>query len=95
MAIATPVKFARLEARVSPEQKALMQRAAALQGETLTQFVVHSAQRAAELSIQEHTTLFLTPLETRRFVEALLDPPAPNAALRAAAAQYEQVMAER
>ncbi len=95
MAMAAPARFERLEARVSPEQKALMQRAAALAGETLTQFVVSSAQRAAERRIQEHTTLFLTPLESRRFVEALLDPPAPNAALRAAAAHYEEVMAGR
>ncbi len=93
--MAASVKVERLEARVSPEQKALMQQAAALEGETLTQFVVSSAQRAAERSIQEHTTLRLTALESRRFVETLLSPPAPNAALRAAAAHYEQVMAGR
>ena len=95
MGVATPPRFERLEARVSPEQKALMQQAANLEGATLTHFVVSSALHAAEEKIREHTVLTLTPLESRRFVEALLDPPAPNAALRAAAAHYEQVMAER
>ena len=38
---------ARLEARVSAEQKALFERAAALQGLSLTDFLVQSAQAAA------------------------------------------------
>jgi uncharacterized protein (DUF1778 family) len=84
----------RLEARVSPEQKELMQRAAALEGQTLTHFVVSSAQRAAEQTIREHEVLMLTPQESRQFVEALLNAPTPNAALRAAARHYQQVMAE-
>jgi len=95
MGAATPPRLERLEARISPEQKALMQRAANLEGDTLTHFVVSSALHASEERIRQHTVLVLTPLESRQFVEALLDPPAPNAALRAAAVHYEQVMAER
>ncbi|MGH6959741.1 MAG: DUF1778 domain-containing protein, partial [Dongiaceae bacterium] len=37
----------RLEARISRDQKTLFQRAAELQGRTLTDFVVSSAQDAA------------------------------------------------
>ena len=95
MAMAHQRAVERLEARVSPAQKDLMQRAAALEGETLTHFVVKSAQRAAEQIIREHEVLVLTPQESRQFVEALLNAPPPNAALRAAAAHYQRVMAER
>ena len=38
-------KTARLEARITPDQKALLERAAALSGRTLREFVVSSAQR--------------------------------------------------
>ena len=38
---------ARLEARISPTQKSVLQRAAALSGRTLSEFVVASAQEAA------------------------------------------------
>ncbi|MGI8913533.1 MAG: DUF1778 domain-containing protein [Chloroflexota bacterium] len=95
MALRSQRAVERLEARVCPEQKALLQRAAALAGETLTHFVVNSAQRAAEQTIREHEVLLLTPQESRQFVEALLNAPAPNAALRAATTHYLGVMAEQ
>jgi uncharacterized protein (DUF1778 family) len=38
---------ARLEARISPETKALLQKAADLQGRTLTDFVIASVQAEA------------------------------------------------
>jgi uncharacterized protein (DUF1778 family) len=47
-----PQRGERLEARVSAEQKALMERAAALEGRSLTDFVVGSAQAAAAATIR-------------------------------------------
>ena len=44
---------ARLEARISVEQKAVLQQAAALSGRTLSEFVVASAQEAANRVIQD------------------------------------------
>ena len=41
----TAAKRERLEARVSPEQKALIERAARLEGRSVTDFLVRSAQR--------------------------------------------------
>ena len=81
---------ARLEARVSTEQKAMLQRAATLSGRTLSEFVVASAQEAASRVIQEHETIHLSRAEQIAFVSALLDPPAPNARLRKAAAAYRK-----
>jgi uncharacterized protein (DUF1778 family) len=81
-------RSARVEARVTPEQKKLLERAAALEGRSLTDFVLSSAQAAAAEPISRHELLKLTPDDQDVFVAALLKPPAPNKALRAAAAHY-------
>jgi uncharacterized protein (DUF1778 family) len=80
----------RLEARVSSVQKDLAQRAADLQGRTLSEFVAASVREAAERAIREHEVITLTARESRAFVEALLAPPAPNPHLRALAARYRR-----
>lgn len=79
---------ARLEARISMEQKALFQQAAMLSARTLSEFVVASAQEAAARIVQTHETMKLTRDEQIRFVSALLAPAEPNARLREAAQQY-------
>ena len=79
---------ARIEARVSPEQKELFERAAAIEGVTLTDFAISSMQRAAARVVQEHTVMELSLRNQRAFVEALQNPPEPNEALREAAKAY-------
>jgi uncharacterized protein (DUF1778 family) len=86
--------MARLEARISPETKALLQKAAALEGRTLTDFVVASVQAEACRVIQQHQTLKLSLEDSQAFVDALLNPPKPNEALKAAVLRYKQVMAD-
>lgn len=81
---------ARLEARISADQKTLLQRAAALSGRTLSEFVVASAQEAASKVIQEHAAIQLSRSEQIAFVSALLDPPKPSARLRRAAAAHRR-----
>jgi len=83
-------RAARLEARLSVEQKAVLQQAATLSGRTLSEFVIASAQEAATRVIQEHETIRLSRAEQIAFVTALLDPPAPTERLRQAAAAYRQ-----
>lgn len=85
-------RSARLEARVSAEQKATLQQAASLSGRTLSEFVVASAQEAASRVIQEHAMVRLSRSDQVAFVSALLDPPEPNARLRQAAAAYRKQM---
>ena len=85
-------RSARLEARISVEQKTVLQRAATLSGRTLSEFVVASAQDAATRVIQEHETIRLSRVEQIAFVSALLKPPASNARLRRAAAAYRKQM---
>lgn len=84
------VRDARLEARVSAAQKELLQRAAALSGRTLSEFVVASAQDAARRVLAEHESIRLSREEQVAFVQALLSPPGPNARLKRAAKAYRQ-----
>jgi uncharacterized protein (DUF1778 family) len=86
-----PTRQARIEARISPKQKRLFERAAALEGVTLTDFAISSMQRAATRALEEHTTIELSERSQKIFVEALMSPPEPNAALRAAAKAYAKM----
>lgn len=86
--------MARLEARITPEIKALLQKAADLEGRTLTDFVVATVQREAYRVIEQHQRLKLSIEDSEVFVDALLNPPKPNEALKAAALRYKQVISE-
>lgn len=80
--------LARIEARVTAKQKRLFERAAKLAGVTLTDFMISSMQRAATQTIQEQAMLRLTERDQQAFINALLNPPEPNEALRKAAKAY-------
>ncbi|WP_066375608.1 type II toxin-antitoxin system TacA family antitoxin [Anabaena sp. CA = ATCC 33047] len=88
----TSSKVERLEARITKEQKELFQRAADIQGRTLTDFVISSVLKAANEVIQENEMMVLSRQDQEVFVEALLNPPAPSEKLRAAAQRYKQNM---
>jgi uncharacterized protein (DUF1778 family) len=63
----------RIEARVTGELKQLFQRAADLEGCTLTDFVIHSAVEAAKRAVREYELIDLTAQDRMAFVEALLN----------------------
>lgn len=84
----------RLEARISSDQKALFQKAAELQGRTLTDFVIASVHDAAVRTIEEMRSLQLDADESRVFAEALLNPREPNLKLKAAARRYIELSGE-
>ena len=84
-------KTARLEARLTDEQKVLFQHAADLTGRSLTEFVVSSAQEVAARTVREHEVLTLSGRDRQIFVEALLKPNAPNKRLRQAAGRYRRI----
>jgi uncharacterized protein (DUF1778 family) len=86
------LKEDRLEARITPAQKHLIARAAALRGTSITEFVVASAQEAATAAIKESELLSLRGEARDAFVKAILNPPSPNQALRKAARRYRQQM---
>src|SRR5258707_6853711 len=80
----------RFDARLNEEQKILIQRAADLEGRTMTDFVLHSAETAAERTIEERAMLVLSASETERFVNTILNPAEPGHVLRAAARHYKK-----
>jgi uncharacterized protein (DUF1778 family) len=95
MAAATAkAKRERLEARITPEQKALFQRAADLTGRSLTDFVVSSVQAAAEEAIEQHHVIHLSARDSLIFAEAILNPAEPNEHLRAAARRYRELFGD-
>ncbi len=82
---------ARIEARVSAEQKRLFERAAEIEGVTLTDFAISSMQRAAVRVVEEYASMELTQRSQQAFVKALMNPPEPKRALRDAAKAYSKI----
>jgi uncharacterized protein (DUF1778 family) len=89
MANRARAKTYRFDARLNKDQKTLIQKAADLEGRTMTDFVLHSAEAAAEKAIQERAMFILTARETEAFVDAILHPRQPGRVLREAARQYK------
>jgi uncharacterized protein (DUF1778 family) len=77
-------RIARLEARLPASVYAMLKRAAELKGRSITDFVVDAAQDAAQRVIEEDGIIRLSAEDQARFAQALLNPPAPNAALKRA-----------
>ena len=80
----------RLEMRISSDEKQLLEEAAERRGLTLTAFVLSNAHEAAVRTLETAHVIELTRDDQYRFVEMLLNPPAPSARLRAAAAEYRE-----
>jgi uncharacterized protein (DUF1778 family) len=78
---------ARLEARISPELHALLKRAAALQDQTLTDFVIAAVHEAAQRAIEQAEVVRLSLADQERFAHALLSPPPATPALTRAFAR--------
>jgi uncharacterized protein (DUF1778 family) len=80
----TDTQISRLEARLPTSVYATLKRAAELQGRTVSDFVVSAAHEAAQRAIEAQEIIRLSAEDQRRFAEALINPPEPNAALRRA-----------
>jgi uncharacterized protein (DUF1778 family) len=83
----------RIEARIAPDALAAVKRAAEIQGRSISDFVVAAAQEAANRTIEQAHVIRLSLEDQRRFAEAILNPPAPNKALRRAAKAYKALIA--
>ncbi|MBF0137939.1 MAG: DUF1778 domain-containing protein [Magnetococcus sp. DMHC-1] len=82
----------RLQMRVTPERRNLLEQAARLTGRSLSQFVLDSAEQAAIRTIEEQRVLRLTQRDSDFLVAALLNPPVPGERLRKAATRYQEMM---
>lgn len=82
--VTPPKGRARLEARVASEKKERYERAAALEGRSLTDFIVTHLDSAADEVINHQHRITLSARGAEAFVALLLNPPEPNEHLRAA-----------
>lgn len=85
-------KTARLEARITPNLQALLKRAAEIEGRSVTDFVVAAVQEAAEKRIEQSQVMRLSLEDQKAFVDAILNPPEPNAALKRAFARHRELI---
>lgn len=81
----------RLEARVPRDLKQLFQRAADLQGVTLSDFIIASSRKAALQTVEEQQIIKLSVRDSRKFLKALISPGRPNAKLRAALKRHRLI----
>jgi uncharacterized protein (DUF1778 family) len=92
--INTAVKTARLEARINPELRAMLQQAAELEGCKVTEFVTSALQEAARRTISAAHVLKLSIADQEIFATALIDPPAAAPALERAFARRRDLLAK-
>jgi uncharacterized protein (DUF1778 family) len=93
MATATATRGERLDARVTREEKEMIETAASLSGTSASDFIRMATRQAALNTIREHEVLTLNEEAKRVFVEALLNPPKPNEKAMAAARRLKQEIA--
>jgi len=91
--VAFALRTERTEARLLPEQKKRIERAARLKGLSLSDFIVQHADEAAKKTIEEHTSWTLSDRDRDVFVQALLNPPRPSIRMKRAVRRYKQQVA--
>lgn len=72
----------RINIRTTPEAKAMIERAAALMGTTVSAFMIQNAYEAAQRLVADWETVTLSDRDRDAFLSALDHPPEPNEALR-------------
>lgn len=86
--MATSPKKERLEFRCTTRQRELIDKAVRLSGRSVTDFVLDAVQEAAMETIKSFETMQVNADDSVALAKALLNPPKPNAKLRAAARRY-------
>ena len=79
----------RLDFRLSPEHKALIERAASVQGQTVSSFANAVLVKAADEIIQSESVRVLSARDSKLFLAMLSSAAEPNSALKSAAARYK------
>lgn len=73
---------ARINLRTSAEAKAIIERAAALMGTTVSSFMLQNAYEAARRIVTENNTLLMTERDFEAFTSSIENPPKPKPTLR-------------
>jgi len=91
----TSTKSARIETRVTQEQKELIERAAKVSGRSVSDFVIAHVEVAAKKIIEEYEKQRLDQVQSRILVDALLSPKKPNKNLKLAMQDYRRRVESR
>lgn len=88
------VKRDRMHLRLDAKTKRKLERAAAYEETSVTDFVLANAVAAAERVIDSHEKITLSAKDWEVFYDALIDPPEPNEKLKEAARRYHERVGE-
>lgn len=78
----------RIDLRLSKANKELIERAASIEDISVSAFVVANALFNAKIVVADHERWLLSRRDSAAFVDAVLNPPEPNDAMRAVAERY-------
>jgi uncharacterized protein (DUF1778 family) len=90
MAHIVDVKRDRMHLRLDAKTKRKLEKAAAYEETSVSDFVLANAVAAAERVIESHGKITLSAKDWDVFYDALVNPPEPNAKLRKAARRYRE-----
>lgn len=79
----------RIDLRLTDDDKNIIEEAAALSNQTVTQFMVSSASERAAAIIEAHRRLILNNESWNLVMDAISHPPAPNEKLKRAAKRLQ------
>lgn len=89
--MADTARDSRLDLRVTRNEKEAIERAAALSGSSVTDFVRSTMLVASERAVRAHEVLALTSEGAAAFVESITNPPEPNENLRTLAREAREI----
>jgi uncharacterized protein (DUF1778 family) len=78
----TAIRSARLGLRATPDQEAVLRRAAEVAHKSLTEFILDSACRAAEQTLLDQRLFIASPAQGQALLDLLDQAPADNPGLR-------------
>lgn len=78
----TATRSSRLGLRATPDQEAVLRRAAEVAHKSLTEFILDSACRAAEQTLLDQRLFIATPAQGQALLDLLDQPSADNPGLR-------------
>ncbi len=95
MARSAASKSQRINLRLDMAAKHKIERAASLDGRTVSGFILSSALASADEAIRARETMILSKRDAEVFFDAILDPPAPSETLANAMKEYRRRVVSR
>ncbi len=85
----------RVTARVPASTRSIIERAAAIYGSTINQFIVQAAVERANEVLQSMEVVKLSARDAKTFLDALANPPKPNKKLLGAVRAHRRLVESR